>query len=88
MAAFAVVSLCLVNSYSVRWSARLQKFFMVTKVSAVTIVIVTGIVCYFTQDMATRGLNGAFENTTSDPSLIALSLYSGLFSYGGWYTSK
>ena len=83
-AAFAVASLCLINSYNVRWAARLQKFFMVTKVLAVSIVIVTGIVCFFTQDMQTRGLNTPFEQSTTDPSLIALSFYSGLFSYGGW----
>lgn len=75
--------LVFINCCNVRWVAKLQNLFMAAKVIALGLIIVTGCVMYFIQG-ETRGFQTPFENTSTDPSLIALSFYSGLFSYAGW----
>lgn len=76
--------LVFINCCNVRWVAKLQNVFMAAKVMALALLIATGIVVYFVQGES-RGLQKPFANTSTDPSLIALSFYSGLFSYAGWY---
>ncbi|XP_032792571.2 large neutral amino acids transporter small subunit 2 [Daphnia magna] len=84
VAAFAIASLCLINCWNVNWSAKLRSVFLIAKVVALALVIVTGCAFYFVQGNSTRGFQEPFATTSTDPSLIALSFYSGLFSYGGW----
>lgn len=75
--------LTLLNCSSTKNFAKLQKVFAAGKSIALALIILTGFVCYFIQGEA-RGLKEPFANTSTDPSLIALSFYSGLFSYTGW----
>ncbi len=32
----------------------------------------------------TKVLSTGFEGTTSDPGGVAVAMYSGIFTYGGW----
>lgn len=65
-----------------RWTNRVQYVFTIAKVLALIIIIVIGIV------QLTRGeffnFENAFANVSHNPGAIALSFYSGLFSYSGW----
>nr|CAH0107473.1 unnamed protein product [Daphnia galeata] len=83
LAAFAVGVLAFINCCNMRWVAKLQTVFMAAKVIALGLIISTGCMVYFFQGES-RGFKEPFHNTTTDPSLIALSFYSGLFSYAGW----
>jgi len=76
--------LTFLNSYDVRVTTKLQDVFMFSKIAALGVVIIAGIVAIF------MGLNDNFtpekvwENTPSEPGKIAVSFYSGIFSYCGW----
>lgn len=72
-----------VNGCDMRWVAQLQKLFMAAKVLALGLIVATGCTVYFIQGEA-RGFVEPFAETSTDPSLISLSFYSGLFSYAGW----
>ncbi|XP_035680136.1 large neutral amino acids transporter small subunit 2-like [Branchiostoma floridae] len=84
LAAAALVSVALINSYGVRWATRLQDFLTLWKVVALVVIIIFGII-----QMArgsTRYIEpvSAFSGTTSSPSAVALAFFSGLWAYGGW----
>lgn len=83
LAAVAIGGLTFINCYNVRWVTKLQNVFMAAKVLALSLIIVTGCVRFYYQGEA-LGFKEPFANSTTDPSLIALSFYSGLFSYTGW----
>lgn len=77
LAAACLCFLCFVNCFEVRWAVRVQDYFTYAKVFALIIIVLTGFVQlglghtdYFT-----------WEGTVTDPTLIALSFYSGLFAY-------
>jgi len=84
LAAAAICFLTFLNSYDVRVTTKLQDVFMFSKIAALGVVIIAGIVAIF------MGLNDNFtpekvwENTPSEPGKIAVSFYSGIFSYCGW----
>ncbi len=62
--------------------AKVQDLFTATKVLALIIVIVAGVVYLslgYTQNMA-----DPLRDTKFNPGSIALAFYSGLFSYAGW----
>jgi amino acid transporter len=63
---------------------RVQDVFVVTKVLALGIIIVAGIV-YVAQGNL-QNLEQPMQGSSTEPGLIALSFYSGLFSYAGWYS--
>lgn len=73
------------NSYDVRVTTKLQDVFMFSKIGALGIVIVTGLFALY------MGVNDNFspekvwQNTATDPGQIAVSFYSGIFSYCGWF---
>ncbi|XP_071948823.1 Y+L amino acid transporter 2-like [Antedon mediterranea] len=71
-----------INCRSVRLAARVQDVLTVVKVSALALIIIMGIV-----EMA-KGNTQNFENAFEGTNLIGLggALYSGLFSYAGWYS--
>lgn len=73
------------NCYDVKWGARLQTVFTTMKVLAILLIIVAGFVvlCMGKFD----NLHDPFEGTTTDPGHLSLALYSGLFSYAGWYAN-
>ena len=99
LAAACLCLLCFINCFSVKWAAmvreaeepscftthalsclQVQDYFTYAKMFALILISVTGIVQlghgkteFFT-----------FENSETDITVIALSFYSGLFSYTGW----
>lgn len=81
---FFPVILCFINCWNIDLAAKMRSIFLVAKVVALSLVIVTGCTFYFVQGETTRGLQQPFDKTSTNPGLIALSFYSGLFSYGGW----
>ncbi|XP_022081513.1 Y+L amino acid transporter 2-like [Acanthaster planci] len=70
-----------VNIFSVRLTTTVQNVFTVFKMLALTIIIVMGCVQFF------KGETGSFENSFKGTTYAGLgnALYSGLFSYAGWY---
>lgn len=84
LAAVAICFLTFLNSYDVRVTTKLQDVFMFSKIAALGVVILAGLVAIY------QGVNDNFHtdkvwnNTPSDPGKIAVSFYSGIFSYCGW----
>ncbi|GFY60167.1 y+L amino acid transporter 2 [Trichonephila inaurata madagascariensis] len=77
--------LCLltyINCRNVTWATRVQDVFTFAKVAALIIIIIAG--AYHFCMGNTQNFDNAFQGTTTDPGYIALSFYSGLFSYAGW----
>ncbi|KAF0299047.1 Y+L amino acid transporter 1 [Amphibalanus amphitrite] len=82
LAAAAICILTFVNCYNVKVTARLQNVFMVTKVSALLLVIIVGLVVLCMGKG--QSFDNAFVGMKTDPGQIAVSFYSGIFSYAGW----
>ena len=59
---------------------QVQDYFTYAKVLALIIIIITG----FVQLGKGRTEQFTWEGTKTDPTVIALSFYSGLFAYSGW----
>ncbi|XP_055940599.1 Y+L amino acid transporter 2-like isoform X2 [Argiope bruennichi] len=81
----AALILCLltyINCRNVQWATRVQDVFTFAKVVALIIIIIAG--AYHLSLGNTQNFDNAFQGTTTDPGYIALSFYSGLFSYAGW----
>lgn len=82
IAALAICFLTFINCWNVKITTKLQDFFMVTKVGAILLVIIAGMVHLFMGN--TQNFENAFEGTSTEPGQIAVSFYSGIFSYAGW----
>lgn len=79
--------LTFLNSYDVRVTTKLQDVFMFSKIGALGIVIVTGLVALYMGVNDNFSSEKVWQNTATDPGQIAVSFYSGIFSYCGWYDS-
>ncbi|XP_066251331.1 large neutral amino acids transporter small subunit 1 [Euwallacea similis] len=82
LAAATICGLTLINCYNVKCVTRVTDTFTATKIFALIIIVIAGIVHIFTGH--SDNFQTPMENTNWDPSHIALSFYSGLFSYSGW----
>jgi len=71
------------NCYSIKVTTKLQGVFMFTKVAALVIVIIVGVVA-FAQGKGQANFTIAFENSETSPGRIALGFYSGIYSFAGW----
>ncbi|XP_033100062.1 Y+L amino acid transporter 2-like [Anneissia japonica] len=80
-----LVLLAAVNSFSVRWTTRVQDVFTFAKISVLIIIIVTGLV------RLGKGYTEHFENAfepikgIDHTGKIAIAFYAGFFAYGGWH---
>ncbi|XP_068235009.1 Y+L amino acid transporter 2 [Palaemon carinicauda] len=82
IAGLAICFLTFINCWNVKITTKLQDFFMVTKVGAILLVIIAGMVHLSMGN--TQNFENAFEGTSKEPGQIAVSFYSGIFSYAGW----
>ncbi|KAG8231923.1 hypothetical protein J437_LFUL011392 [Ladona fulva] len=71
-----------INCYNVKWATRVQDAFTATKILALIIIIIAGFVSLALDNP--NNLGNVNEGANTDPGYIALSFYSGLFSYAGW----
>lgn len=79
---FYIVIVTYINLRSVKLFVTINNFCSIGKVIACFIVIFGGI--YQLCLGKTENLSRGFENTTTDPSKIALAFYNGLWAYDGW----
>lgn len=82
---FAAVTICAltyINAYDVRVTTKMQNVFMFTKIGALVLVIIVGVVWMMLG--GTENFENAFENTETDPGKLSVAFYSGIFSYAGW----
>ena len=82
IAAICITGLTWLNCWSTRVTSKLQNVFMVTKLLAIGMVIVGGIIAL--ANGGSKMFENAWEGTATDPGQIAVSFYSGIFSYAGW----
>ncbi|XP_034234111.1 Y+L amino acid transporter 2-like [Thrips palmi] len=82
VAAAVTCVLTAINCYNVKWATRVQDLFTGTKLLALVVIVLAGL--YALGTGKTENLQQPFKGTITSPGYIALSFYSGLFSYGGW----
>lgn len=82
IAAVCITFLTWLNCYSTKITTSLQNVFMVTKLAALGLVIVGGIMAF--AGGTSELLKDPWRGTTTDPGKIAVSFYQGIFSYAGW----
>lgn len=84
IAVCAISFLAVINSLKVEYGTRIQNIFTILKLISLGAIIVGGLVmmCFGHFD----NLKDGFSGSTTSPVEISLALYSGMFSYGGWYT--
>lgn len=82
IAAVSITSLTLLNCWSTRVTTQLQNVVMVTKILALGLVIVGGCMALYSGKVTM--FDNMWEGTVTDPGQIAVSFYSGIFSYAGW----
>ncbi|XP_050688049.1 Y+L amino acid transporter 2-like [Eriocheir sinensis] len=82
IAALAICFLTALNCWNVRVTTKLQDFFMVTKIGALLLVILAGLIYLIMGN--TENFHNSFQGTSTEPGQIAVSFYSGIFSYAGW----
>ena len=71
-----------INCYNVKSATKIQDIFSATKVLALVIIIVTGVVWLAFGHL--ENLANPMANSEFNPGNLALAFYSGLFSYAGW----
>lgn len=77
-----VVTVVVLNSCYVRYVTRVQIFLTAAKMAALALIIVSGAV-HIAKGNYTNFTN-AFEGSKTDPAALAVAVYSGIFTYGGW----
>lgn len=83
LAAAFILFFTFLNCYSIKVTNKLQGVFMFTKVAALVIVIIVGVIA-FAQGQGHENFQNAFENSETSPGRIALGFYSGIYSFAGW----
>lgn len=80
LACICICLLTFVNCWNVKWATTVQDVFTYGKLTALAIIIITGLV------MLGKGHveHFNFNDTETDITKITLSFYSGLFAYSGW----
>nr|XP_027238294.1 Y+L amino acid transporter 2-like [Penaeus vannamei] len=71
-----------INCVNVRWVAKVQNVFMVTKLLALVMIIVAGL--YHLASGHVENFRAPMEGTKWQAAAIATAFYQSLFSYSGW----
>ncbi|CAG0915577.1 unnamed protein product [Notodromas monacha] len=74
--------LTFLNCWNMKITKKVQDVFLITKISALVIVIIAGMTYLFMGHY--ESFQAPFENSSSSPSKIAVSFYQGMFSYAGY----
>ena len=82
LAGWCMLLLTFINCYSVKLATRVQDVFTIGKISALIIIIITGLVFLFTGH--TGNFDGFWEDTQTNPIPLSMAFYYGLFAYSGW----
>lgn len=82
LAACSLLIITFVNCVSVKWTNYLQNVFSISKLVGLLFIIALGI--YGLVMGRTENFQNPFENSDWNPGKMALSFYSGLYSYSGW----
>jgi len=83
IAAVCITGLTWLNCYSIKATTNLQNVFMVTKLVSLALVILGGCIA-LARPEGRAMFHDPWEGTATDPGQIAVSFYSGIFSYAGW----
>eukprot|EP00092_Neocalanus_flemingeri_P027459 GFUD01029780.1.p1 GENE.GFUD01029780.1~~GFUD01029780.1.p1 ORF type:complete len:494 (+),score=47.05 GFUD01029780.1:255-1736(+) len=84
IASMLICLLTAVNCQNVKMAAKVQEVFSITKVLALVLIIIAGLIHMIRGNAQNLSLETMMQDTTTSPGRIALSFYSGLFSYAGW----
>ncbi|KAK6186267.1 hypothetical protein SNE40_008337 [Patella caerulea] len=82
LAALCITLLTVINCASVKWATKVQDIFTISKVIALLIIIVTGLVFLFMG--SNESFKAPFRGSTTEASKFAMAFYSGLYAYAGW----
>ncbi|VDP15841.1 unnamed protein product [Soboliphyme baturini] len=82
MLAVCLGLLVFINCYSVKWGTVTQNVFTFSKVFALVIIIVAGVVWLCLGN--TQNYENAFTGSKDKAAWIALAIYQGIFSFSGW----
>ncbi|KAL9894007.1 solute carrier family 7 member genderblind isoform 1-T1 [Glossina fuscipes fuscipes] len=82
LAAVTICFLTYLNSYYMKVTTKMQNIIMFTKVGALLMIIVMGIIWMLLGNI--ENFYKPFDNTETDPGKFAVAFYSGIFSYAGW----
>ncbi|KAJ8262396.1 hypothetical protein GJAV_G00165960 [Gymnothorax javanicus] len=81
--AIGITAVMSLNSMSVSWTARLQVILTISKLMAITLIIIPGMIQLF------KGETQNFENSLNADSIkvtdLPLAFYSGMYAYAGWF---
>ncbi|XP_016663191.1 Y+L amino acid transporter 2-like [Acyrthosiphon pisum] len=82
LAAAMICFITFINCWNVKATTKIQNVFMFTKISALVLIIVCGGV-YLHSNGFSKFTN-PWQGSVTDPGKLAVSVYSGIFSYSGW----
>lgn len=77
------VFLTVLNCYNVKWVTKVTDTFSICKVLALVVIIVFGVVTLIRGNYS-ESIRNPFYGSETSASNLALSFYSGLFSFAGW----
>ncbi|XP_029453338.1 cystine/glutamate transporter-like [Rhinatrema bivittatum] len=80
---FGFCTVTALNSWSVSWSAKLQTFLSVIKLTALALIIVPGMILL--KEGHTENFQGAFDSSTVALDRLSVAFYPGMFAYSGWF---
>uniref|UniRef100_A0AC35U895 Y+L amino acid transporter 2 n=1 Tax=Rhabditophanes sp. KR3021 TaxID=114890 RepID=A0AC35U895_9BILA len=84
LAALCIITLAMINCYSVHYTSIVQNVFTIAKLGALMVIILTGMYLFIFDSSTTTVFDGAFDFTNVSTDKLAIAFYSGLWAYNGW----
>ncbi|KAJ8269479.1 hypothetical protein COCON_G00120860 [Conger conger] len=81
--AIGITAIMSLNSLSVSWTARLQILLTISKLVAISLIIVPGMFQLFKGE--TQNFENAFSVENIKITSLPLAFYSGMYAYAGWF---